>query len=206
MAITTYSELKSAIVNWYKDRSDLADFADEFIDLAEAYFNLEIRTREMETVEDLTPTNNVCTLPTDYLEYKRVVELTSIRRPLEYITEDAADSLYPTRAAGLSGNFMIIGNELTALPLSTNDIELTYYQQIPALSDSNTTNWLLTRMPNLYLHACLMYAAEFTKDPGFNGELQKHAALVDKYRELLTGLDNRAKFANAGVTMTGDVW
>jgi hypothetical protein len=203
MSITSYAELKSAIPIWYKDRSDLAAYADDFIDLAEAYFNAELRMREMETVADLTPSSNVCTLPSDYIEYKRVVELASIRRELSYITETAAEAYYPTRASGLSNHFIIIGSELTALPLSSNDIELTYYQKIPALSDSQTTNWLLTRMPNLYLHACMMYAAEFVEE---DAKMAKEAKLVETYVELLHKADNRAKFSNAGVTLTGNVW
>lgn len=203
MTISTYSELKTAISTWFRDRSDLATYADEIIDLAEGYFNLELRVREMEAVTDLTPTDNVCTLPTDYIEYKRVVELASIRRPLEYITEDAADRIYPTRASGLACNFMIIGDDLTVLPLSSNDIELTYYQTIPALSDANTTNWLLTKSPNLYLHCCLMYAAELIEDAG---KMQAEATIVRKFVDLLQAADNRGKFGNAGVTLTGAIW
>lgn len=203
MAITTYSELKTAIQTWFRDRSDLATYADDIIDLAEGYFNLELRCREMEATTELTPTSNVCTLPSDYLEYKRVVEVASIRRALDYITEEAADGLYPTRASGLACHFMIVGNSLTALPLSANDIELTYYQQVPALSDEQTTNWLLTRSPNLYLHACLMYAAELVDD---KDKMATEAALVDRFKGMLTGLDNRAKFANVGITLPGVVW
>lgn len=204
MTISTYSELKTAIQNWYMDRSDIyTTFADEIIDLSEAYFNINLRCREMEEVAELTPTSNVCTLPTDYIEYKRVVELASIRRPLEYITEDAADHLYPTRSSGLACHFMIVGTDLTALPLSSNHIELTYYQSIPALSGSNTTNWLLTKSPNLYLHTCLMYAAEAAKA---RDEFAAEAALVTRFVELLQSADNRGKFGNAGITLTGVVW
>lgn len=203
MAITTRDELKTAVTNWYRDRQDLAEYTDEFIELSEGYLNVELRCREMEAVEDLTPVSNVCALPADYLEYKRVVELASIRRPLEYITEDAAEVLYPTRASGLACHFMIIGNNLTALPLTANDIELTFYQKIPALTEANTTNWLLTRLPNLYLHACLMHAAEFVKE---EAQLLKESTLVQKYIGMLHSLDNRAKFGNAGMTIPGVVW
>lgn len=204
MTISSYSDLKAAIQNWFMDRSDIAaDFGDEIIGLAEAYFNLNLRCREMEEVADLTPTSNVCTLPTDYVEYKRVVELASIRRALEYITEDAADALYPTRSGGLACHFVIVGSNLTALPLSSNDIELTYYQAIPALSASNASNWLLTKSPNLYLHTCLMYAAEAAKA---RDEYAAEASLVARFVELLQGADNRGKFGNAGMTLTGVVW
>lgn len=199
--IADYASLKTAVSEWFLAR-DLSGDADVFIDLAEAYFNTKLRCREMETSTDLTPTSNVCTLPSTYLEYKRVVELASIRRPLSYITEDAADRLYPTRASGLACHFMIVGDSLTALPLSSNDIELTFYRTIPALSGSNTTNWLLTKHPGLYLHACLLYACEFTRDE----QLTTESTFVQNYIERIHELDNRSKFANAGVTLSGPVW
>lgn len=200
MAIDDLSALKTALVTFYKNRSDISANADTIISLAEGMFNTELRCREMETVTSLTPVSNVCTLPSDYLEYKRVVEVASIRRPLDYITEDAADTLYPTRCAGLACHFSIVGNSLTAFPLSSNDIELTYYKQIPALTEANKINWLLTRMPNLYLHTCLMYAAELTKD---EEQFAKEAVLAKQMLSSLQSLDNRAKFGNAGVTLTG---
>jgi hypothetical protein len=203
MAFSSYSDLKSAISNWFMGRSDLASNADDFIDLAEGHFNQVLRCREMETTASLTPVSNVCTLPTDYLEYKRVTELASPRRKLAYVTEDAADVLYPFRDSGLANNFTIIGNSLQAFPLSTNNIELTYYQKIPALSDSATTNWLLARSPNLYLHGCLFYAAEFVKD---NEEMVKEGTLMGRYIDELQALDMRAKFANAGVVIPGNVF
>lgn len=203
MAIGTYSDLKQAITDWFMSRSDLAANADDFIALAEEYFNLTLRCREMETVTTLTPVSNVCTLPTDYLEYKRVTALGSVRRKLLYITEDGADSLYPLRGSGIPNHFMIIGNSLTALPLATNNIELTYYQKIPSLSDDNPSNWLLARSSNLYLHMCLATAAEFVKD---NDEMTKELGLVQTLVGALQDLDARSKFAKAGVTLSGPIY
>lgn len=199
MAITTYSELKTAIKNWNRDR-DLSTYVDEFIDMAEAYFNAELRVREMEEVADLTPSSNVCTLPADYIEYITVVEKASTRRPLVMITKDVAEKWYPARESGLSDHFMIVGTELTALPLSSNTIELTYYEQIPALSSGNTTNWLLTKMPNLYLHASLMYAAEFMQDDEM---IAKESAIVERFVGYLHAQDRRGKFANFQMQLTG---
>lgn len=203
MSIANYTDLKTKIATFYEERSDLAAVADDLIALAEGYFNVRLRCREMEKVTTLAPSSNVCTLPTDYLEYKRVVEVVSPRRRLDYITEDAADRLYPFRGSGLANHFMIVGTTLTALPLSTNGIELTYYQKIPALTASATTNWLLTRLPNLYLHACLMYAAEYVKN---DAEIVKEGALAEKYIGELEALDNRSKFGNAGAILPGAVF
>ena len=48
MALTTYSELKTAIANWL-DRSDLDDRIPEFIQLAEARHRRDFKIRRMET-------------------------------------------------------------------------------------------------------------------------------------------------------------
>jgi hypothetical protein len=200
-AIVDYASLKTAIGEWFMAR-DFSSDADVFIDLAEAYFNIKLRCRQMETIASIAASSNTYALPSDYVEYKRVVEKASIRRRLSYITEDAVDQLYPDRASGLSNHFTIIGSTIYTYPLSSTDIELTYYAKIPALSGSATTNWLILAHPNLYLHACLLYAAEFTKD---NEELSKESTFVQNYIDLMHAADNRAKFANAGVTLPGNV-
>jgi hypothetical protein len=200
-AIGDYASLKTAIGEWFMAR-DFSSDADVFIDLAEAYFNIKLRCRQMETIASIAASSNTYALPSDYVEYKRVVEKASIRRRLSYITEDAVDQLYPDRASGLSNHFTIIGSTIYTYPLSSTDIELTYYAKIPALSGSATTNWLILAHPNLYLHACLLYAAEFTKD---NEELSKESTFVQNYIDLMHAADNRAKFANAGVTLPGNV-
>lgn len=200
MTISTYSDLVTAITNDWPARSDISANADQFIGLAEAVLNSKLRMRQMETTATLTPVSNLCTLPTDYLEYKRVVEVASIRRPLDYITEDAADRLYPDHAAGLACNFTILGTQLMAFPLSSNDIELTYYQKIPGLSGSNTTNWLLTAHPNAYLHACLLYVGEYIRDAD---RVSTESQFLQSYIDLMNAVETRGKFGNAGVTLTG---
>jgi len=198
--ITTYAEIIAAIPTWYMDRTDLTPYADVILDLSEAYFNVNLRVREMETVDDLTPVSNVCTLPTDFIEAQRVVEQASIRRQLEFITPEMVDVWYPDRGSGLSDHYTIVGETLTAYPLSSNDIELTYWAEIPPLTSLNTTNWLLTKSPNLYLHTCLMYAAEFAKDAN---QFAQEAALVTRFVELVNNSGQRAKFGNAAVVQRG---
>jgi hypothetical protein len=198
--IATYSDLVTAFTSDWPARSDIAAVADTIIQLAEAVFNAKLRMRQMETTATLTPVSNLCTLPSDYLESKRVVEVASIRRRLEYITEDAADALYPDRASGLACNFTIMGTQLQAFPLSSNNIELTYYQKIPGLTSTNTTNWLLTAHPNFYLHACLLYVGEYIKDAD---RISTESQFLQSYIDLMNSVEARGKFGNAGVTLTG---
>jgi hypothetical protein len=128
------------------------------------------------------------------------VELASIRRPLTYITEEQADELYPTRESNLADRYIIVGSSLTALPLSANDIELTYYQAVPTLTSLATTNWLMTALPNIPLRASLFMAAEWIKD---TEETLKQAAMLSALISSKNKADNRAKMRNAAVVLTG---
>ena len=47
---------------------------------------------------------------------------------------------------------------------------LYYYQKVTALSVANTSNWLLTNFPNLYLFGSLVAAEAYLgTDPGVSG-------------------------------------
>lgn len=173
MAITNYGELSDALIALTDRGSDVAAYVPDFVVLAEDVINNgsesvsnPLRVREMVTIADMTPVDGVCTLPTDYLQYRRVVEKASIRRPLQYVTPDYADQTYPDRAGGLACDFTIVGEGLYTFPVSANDVEITYFQAVPALdsSDDSSTNWLLTKHPYLYLHAAALQLAIFIKD------------------------------------------
>lgn len=200
MSITTASELKTAVADWMA-RSDLTSYLDDFITLAEGYLNRELRHRKMVAQTDLTPTSGSCTLPTDYLHYVRVVEKASIRRELSFVTPQFVDEWYPARTSGLSNDFTIIGSTLTMYPVSSNDIELTYYQKLPTLV-SNSSNWLLADTPGLYLNACKLMALEFvneTDTPRFATVARMTRQLVDE----MNAESEMALYHNAGMRISG---
>jgi hypothetical protein len=205
MAITDYSSLVTAIGDDLA-RSDLASYIPDFIMQAEQVFNHgsesidPLRVRDMETIDSLSPTSNVYTLPSDYLQYRRVTEEASPRRPLDYIDPMGVDQLYPLRASGYSNHFTIIGNSLYTYPLSTNDVELVYYATIPALTSVATTNWLITKAPSLYFRMTLMFVASFLK---LDAEVAKNAQMA---KALIDGMNRSgmmANYARAGLTLRG---
>lgn len=206
MAITNYSELVTAGVNWFTDRTDLAVYMPDFITLSENVVNFgmsgfePLRLREMETVLSQAPTAGVVSLPADYLQYRRVVSVATGRRNLEYITPDAAEDLFPNRSGGTPCNFTLVGNELQTFPYDANNIELTYYAKIPALTSVNTTNWLLTKSPSLYLHLVLMQAADFIRKPE---EVERQAFICQALMDGLRCADQMGNYARAGVTIRG---
>ena len=199
MALDTFDGLKTAIQAWL-DRTDISGSVEDFITLAEGHFNLKLRCRQMRTKATLTPTDGVCVLPTDYLEQIRVVALTSPVRVLNYISPEAADELHDRAIVAPSNSFTVIGNDLYTFPLSAQDIELTYLQRIPALSGSNTSNWLLTILPSLYLEAAMMEANRFVQN---NEQLAINSARVGEMINDLNDQANTSEFMSAGRTNRG---
>ena len=67
MAITTYSELKTAVANWL-NRDDLTSNIPEFIALAEAAINDQVRHWRMEKRAETTLDAQFIGPPSDWLE------------------------------------------------------------------------------------------------------------------------------------------
>lgn len=146
MALATYSDLLSAVAGWL-NRTDLTAAIPDFIKLAEAEFNRQLRTIEMEARTTLTLVSDSYALPADY---RGVRSVSMGRTKLDYappseIFDDERTGGYPTR-------YTISDGSLFFRPApSSGDVALEYYQSIPALTVSNTTNWLMTKHPDLYL-------------------------------------------------------
>lgn len=201
MAITNLGQLRTAITSWMLDLSDVGANVDDCITLGHAYIFTKLRTRKMVTRVTLAATANEFTLPADYLQHRRVTQLTYPRRPLEYITPKAAEYLYATRPTGLGIHFTTEGDKLIVFPYVDSTIELSYYAEAPELVNEGDTNWLLLKYPQLYLAAGQMYAADFLKE---NEEVTKQATIVDTYIDLLNAQHMSEEYSSAEYTFLGD--
>lgn len=165
MAITTYAELQTAIGNWLTRTSDLNSRIPEFIVLFEAWANRRLRVRQMEASTNLTPADGAATLPTDYLEYRRVTWTGNPRRELKYVSPGELQRQFPSTPASLPVFFTIEGSTLKIRPTNTTQIEFAYYQKIPALSAGNqATHWLFQAHVDLYLYGSLYASTGLIKD------------------------------------------
>lgn len=161
MALTSYSGLKTSVAGWL-NREDLTTQIDDFIDLAEARFNRELRTNDMLARATTIITDDYVDLPDDWKQLISV-EVDGFNDAATYI---ATKEFYDKVADGYSGTpryYTIVGNAIRLLPAPspTATVEITYYQAIPALSDTQTSNWLLTKSPDLYLFGALMAAEPY---------------------------------------------
>lgn len=168
MAIATYSDLQTAVAD-YLNRADLTTVIPTFITLAEAKFNRELRVRDMLTRAEASTSNEFVALPADFLE-AYVLELDmdggAPQAPLQYIGANEAKTLKANKITNKVRFFTVIDGafELIPAPTSSVDLLLTYYAKIPALSATQTTNWLLTKSPDLYLYSALLEATPYLKN------------------------------------------
>jgi hypothetical protein len=163
MSITSYAELQTAVQTWL-DRADLSANAADFIMLFEANANRRLRVRQMLSVAALTPVDGDAALPADYLEWKRVTWTGSVRRELDYVEPAYLQAAYPAAPTDIPVLFTIEGATLKIRPIDVTPLELLYYQKIPPLSNTNTSNWLLAAHADAYLAGALAEAAIFTEN------------------------------------------
>lgn len=189
MSISTYAELQTAVANWL-NRSDLTDYVPDFIRIAEDQLSLDLHTREMEAQTTLVTVGDVATvaLPTDMHEIRRFRVDVSYSQPLKFLTPDQLSADYASDAVGQPIVYTVIGAnaQLAPVPDGVYSLELTYKQQLPALSDSNTANWLLTKWPSLYLYAALVAAEPFLKN---DDRLMLWQGLYQKQLDRINGSD-----------------
>jgi len=166
MALANYSDLKTSVSTWL-DRTDLDTVLPDLITLAEASLNRTLRHRLMLQRSNASIDAEYTSLPSDFLEMKALQINGDPVRSLEYLTPqqmDVSDSSYRTNAKPLF--FSVIKDYFQVLPVpdATYTGELIFYSRIPALSDSQTTNWLLDDHPDIYLYGTLRQASPYLRE------------------------------------------
>jgi len=189
MTIGTYQQLLDGIANW-TNRSDLAtggsnvSRCDEILDNAEALMNRELRTLDQETKNTgFSITAEYCAVPAGFLEARSFYLNTSTRHRLQFMDPEKMNELYPG-GTGCPKWFCVVGKDFRFAPIpdTTYAATLVYYTVIPALSATNTTNWLLTAHPDIYLAACRFYAYDYI------GDEQKMAEQLQAFQALMKSL------------------
>lgn len=164
MSLTTYAGLQASIAAWLK-RSDLTAVIPDMVTLAEAKIARDLRLRKQLT---FTTLNTVAStqgvpLPADWLEFADVSLSTDNPTPISFATVEHVNSRYPQTFTGQPVVFSIDGDSLIfgPTPDAVYPISVSYYAKFPALSNVNTTNWLLTNYPSLYLFGALSESSAY---------------------------------------------
>ena len=188
MALSTYAELQASVLGWLK-RKDLADQVPDFIRLAEAKFNRRLRVNDMRTTVTLT---SPFTLPDDFESVDSVFSVSDPTKPLSKLTVESMRRAY-SNTSGTARAYAVDGTTLLVRP--AGDVTLNYYQSIPALSDTNTSNWLLAGHPDIYLYGACMEAAPYLED---DQRLGTWSNLLGQALTDLEAADKRLRYSGAG--------
>jgi hypothetical protein len=184
MAISTFAELKASVAD-YLNRSDLTSVIPTFITLAESQINRDVRHWQMEEKASLTVNARYVARPADWIQTVRIALSSGSGGGLSLMSQqamaekrgaanDAAGT--PAFYSHSESNF-----EFFPTPDSANTAELLYYQTVPALSDSATSNWLLVSAPDVYLYGTLIHSAPYLAEDGRTGVwAQMYGAAVNQ--------------------------
>ena len=118
------------------------------------------------------------TLPCDYIAGHQLME-TDTEVLVDYIganeSKEWLSGRYPipNRTSVKSGiaYYTIIGDQLRIFPydpvgykrVDNPHLDFWYYAQLPELNNSNSTNWILQRYPDLYFYGTLAHSAPYLK-------------------------------------------
>lgn len=210
MALSNYTDLKASIADWLA-RGDLTTQIDDFIDLFETEFNRNMRLEDMLADATLTTSSSVGTvnLPADFLEMDNL-SFDDTPRDITFVTtkqlkqtrlgnQNERPTSYTLTAASSSGGVKRVLFGPTPSGVST--LTAQYYQKLPTLNSTNTSNWLLAAQPGAYLYGSLNQALAFISDPVRGAEIQS------SYNEILKQLrttDERAKSGGHGMRIITD--
>ena len=200
MAITTYAELKTAISNWL-DRTDLDDRIPEFIQLAEARHRRDFKIRRMETrvTANTIADTEYYSLPDNFTAMRNIQLNTDPKTPLEYLTPEQMDRVRGGSTTGKPKAYSIIGNnfQLRPIPDAIYEIEMLYFKYFTSLSDSNTTNDMLTFHPDLYLYGSLVEAEPYLQN---DKRIQTWAGFYDRAKNDLITTNERDRHSGVAPT------
>ena len=202
MALTTYSDLQTAVAN-YLARSDLTAQIPDFIRLAETRLRRDLRVRQMMNAATTSTTGGDATvaLPSDFLEVRDLVLLTNPVTPLNYISPSVFSRNARVTESGKPTDYTILATEFKFAPVpdSAYTIEILYYAAPTFLSSTNPSNVFLANVPDLLLYASLVEAEPYLMN---DARIQVWAAMYDRGLASTNTADESAQYSGVPLTMT----
>ena len=163
----TYDELQEYVADrlW---RTDLETEIVTFIEIAEAKLKRDHRVRKHADRGLITVAANGIAMPADLVQitswyhdgptYYGPIEVVDVNQIAVFKAAHGATGV-PQVAALVDGTA-----RFAPVPDASYSTYMTYWRSIQSLSDSVTTNWLLTEHPDVYIEAALSEGWAFLKD------------------------------------------
>lgn len=190
----TYEELKTKIAS-FMNRGDLTSELDTFIDQTEGEINRILKHKDMIKRSTATADSQFMQLAGDFISAINVEILTNEYQPLFQQSLESLDTYRKSTddVSGLPKYYAIVGDtlELCPTPDQSYSIQLTYYANIDGLSATNTSNFVSTTAPDVYLYGCCKHASIFLME---DDRVVLFSGLFDKALEELRLQQERAAF------------
>ena len=169
MALATYTDLKTAVADWL-NRSDLTDVIPDYISLVEAELGRILQGRPMRTTLAVTyDTTGTLAVPVDFVRpVSLTLEISTANWPIEVKPYEFIVQKRGQLVNGAPRYVALVGDTFQFAPIpdstTTYTGNLVYDAALAPLSSTQTTNWVLTKHPDVYLYGALMQAAPYLKD------------------------------------------
>jgi hypothetical protein len=188
---TTYSELKTAIAGKLF-RDDLEDEIEDAIALAEAEMQLDCKLVDFESDVSITVTSGSGPLPTGYLGFRSLYWNGDTKRPMSPVPPAYFDRLR-NESGDYPSYYFVSGSTLRVNEGATGTAAGVALVRFTPLSDSATSNALLTNHPDAYLYGAIKHMGFHVMDDGL---MQKAGLLFNAAKARITS--NNADRKHAG--------
>jgi hypothetical protein len=182
LSLADWTGVTASIGSWLK-RTDYTSIAPDLISMAEQDINDELRVNQMEVeLAGLNVTAGYIAHPSDWLSWKEIeATVNGFTYPLRPMTEETATE----KTSGETNPpryYVVRGNKTYPKPYQNGTYSVIYYQQVPALLSSATSNWVTLRYPQLYLYGALAHAKLFFDDKTLMYFEQKKSEILARIR------------------------
>lgn len=195
MTIATYADLQSTLVTM-SHRSDLSTYMPTAIELAESEIFRELALRGIETSTSGTTSGATIAIPATMDTPSRIkIEAGGMSYTVNYASPSGNDTL--SAATDRPARFTVENGAIQLIPAPNGPYAYTlfYVPKLTPLSDTNTTNWLLTNHPDVYIKGGLLQVHRHTRnteqlsivEPQLAGALDSVKRADDRKRYPLSG-------------------
>ena len=184
MTISSFGELKTAIAD-YMDRDDLTSQIPTFVQLAEERIARTVKPNGFEryATSAFTIGDPSISKPVRFKVMRSFIftdassnKINLKRRPYSFIREfwpNDSTTGTPRYYSDYGSNFFL----LAPTPDTAHVFEISYFERLQMLSDTNDTNWLTEFAPDLLLYGSLIEARSYL---GNDERIQTWTALYQK--------------------------
>ena len=202
MSLASYSDLQTSIAN-FSHRTDLTSIIPDLITLAETRINGDLDARAQDTKSALATVASVESVaaPTDLINIRNLsISSTTPIVTLVYQAPDTYEIDHPWGVTGTPTKYTVIGANLYLAPTpdAVYTLDIVYKARVPSLSVTNTTNYLLTTYPMVYLAAAMCQVATYTRDAGMSAQWEQ------QYTDSIKSVNTQDWFSGSTMRIKSD--